>query len=210
MTKPSKFYVVWKGLQPGIYTNWLQCKAQIDGFQGAQYKAFPNRAQAELAFQDNYWKYIQKTDAKVIKTASTINNASIEKNSICVDAACSGNPGDLEYRCVDTQTGQELFRRGPYPDGTNNIGEFLALVHGIAFLQRNKIQKIIYTDSATGMAWVKAKKAKTKLEANEKNQVLFELIGKAEEYLKTHEIQCEIRKWDTEHWGEIPADFGRK
>lgn len=209
MAKSTKFYVVWRGNQPGIYDNWLQCKAQIDGFQGAQYKAFPNKAQAELAFKDSYWKYVyNNTNPESPKPA--INNLPIEKNSICVDAACSSNPGVMEYRCVDTATKEVIFHRGPFEEGTNNIGEFLGLVHAIAYLQKNNIVKTVYTDSATAIAWVKAKKAKTKLEPTDYNTELFELIERAENYLKTHTISIDIRKWDTEHWGEIPADFGRK
>lgn len=209
MAKSAKFYVVWRGHQPGIYDNWLQCKTQIDGFQGAQYKAFPNKAQAELAFKDNYWKFVN-TEEKTKTKVNTPNLQPIEHNSICVDAACSGNPGDMEYRCVDTSSGKELFKRGPYKEGTNNIGEFLALVHGIAYLQKNDLKKSIYTDSATALAWVKNKKAKTKLEMTKKNEELFDLIERAENYLKRHEINLAILKWDTENWGEIPADFGRK
>lgn len=209
MAKSTKFYVVWRGHHPGIYDNWLQCKAQIDGFQGAQYKSFPNKAQAELALKDNYWKFVNKEEKTKAKVSSP-NLEPIEHNSICVDAACSGNPGDMEYRCVDTSTGKELFKRGPYKEGTNNIGEFLALVHGIAYLQKNNVNKSIYSDSATAIAWVKNKKAKTKLEMTKKNEELFDLIERAENYLQRHQMNIEILKWDTENWGEIPADFGRK
>ena len=209
MAKSTKFYVVWRGHLPGIYDNWLQCKAQIDGFQGAQYKAFPNKAQAELAFKDNYWKFVN-TEEKNKPKVTLLVNRPIEHKSICVDAACSGNPGDMEYRCVDTSTGKELFKRGPYKEGTNNVGEFLALVHGIVYLQKNNLAKSIYSDSATAIAWVKNKKAKTKLEMTKNNEELFALIERAENYLRRHEINIEILKWDTENWGEIPADFGRK
>lgn len=209
MAKSTKFYVVWRGHQPGIYDNWLQCKAQIDGYQGAQYKAFPNKSQAELAYKDSYWKYVNiQPNGKNDK--EEVHNLPIEKNSVCVDAACSGNPGIMEYRCVDTVTKEELFRRGPFPEGTNNIGEFLALVHAIAFLQKNNITKTIYSDSVTAIAWVKAKKAKTKLEISDSKKDLFDTIARAENYLMTHAVTLDLRKWDTENWGEIPADYGRK
>lgn len=44
-----KFYAVRKGLTPGIYNNWDQCKAQVSGFSGAEYKSFPSYEEA-LAF----------------------------------------------------------------------------------------------------------------------------------------------------------------
>lgn len=46
----------------------------------------------------------------------------------------------MEYRGVYVRTGQELFRIGPYPDGTNNVGEFLALVHALALLKKTTVR----------------------------------------------------------------------
>jgi len=116
----------------------------------------------------------------------------------------------MEYRGVYTKTGEEIFRQGPFKEGTNNIGEFLALVHGLAFLKQMNSSLPIYTDSKTALAWVKAKKAKTKLEKSGVNATLFELVSRAEVWLQQNEYTTEILKWETSVWGEIPADFGRK
>ena len=132
------------------------------------------------------------------------------KDSIAVDAACSGNPGLMEYQGVYTKTGELLFHQGPFKNGTNNIGEFLALVHGLAFLKQRNSSLPIYTDSKTALAWIKNKKAKTLLEKNAENAILFELIERAEKWLKENSYTTEVLKWKTEIWGEIPADFGRK
>ncbi len=130
--------------------------------------------------------------------------------ALAVDAACSGNPGVLEFRGVVADTGTEVFRRGPFMQGTNNIGEFLALVLGLAYLKKYNLPWILYTDSVTALAWVREKKCKSKLEWNTQNQELFFMVRKAEEWLRTHTWTTEIRKWETTLWGEIPADFGRK
>ena len=208
MAKKNKFYVVWRGFQPGIYTKWDDCKAQVEGYEGAQYKSFETKSEAEHAFQNAYHNFISQSTKKE-KINSKLSHH-IDKNSICVDAACSGNPGLMEYRGVDTYSGRELFHKGPYRNGTNNIGEFLALTHGIAYLTKSNQQKIIYTDSMTALAWVRQKKAKTKLEINDQNKELFEIIHRAEQYLQNNAHNIDIRKWETEIWGEIPADFGRK
>ena len=47
----SKFYVVWHGVEPGIYTDWDTCKQQINGFDGAIYKSFSTREEAEEAYR---------------------------------------------------------------------------------------------------------------------------------------------------------------
>ncbi|MDG1320835.1 MAG: reverse transcriptase-like protein, partial [Polaribacter sp.] len=131
--------------------------------------------------------------------------------SISVDAACSGNPGKMEYRGVLTHNKKQLFLKGPYPNGTNNIGEFLALVHGIALLKsKNKESIPIYSDSRTAMSWVKQKKCKTNLHFDASNEDLLVLIKRAENWLKENTFKNPILKWETKAWGEIPADFGRK
>jgi len=130
--------------------------------------------------------------------------------ALAVDAACSGNPGILEFRGVATETGIEVFRRGPFMQGTNNIGEFLALVLGLAYLKKYNLPWTLYTDSVTALAWVRQKKCKSKIVWNNENQELFFMVRKAEEWLQQNTWTTEIRKWETTLWGEIPADFGRK
>lgn len=130
--------------------------------------------------------------------------------SLAVDAACSGNPGVLEFRGVIADTGTEVFRRGPFPKGTNNIGEFLALILGLAYLKQNNLPWPIYTDSITAMAWVRQKKCKSKLEWTAENRDLQEMVRKGEMWLRQNTWKTPILKWETPLWGEIPADFGRK
>lgn len=127
-----------------------------------------------------------------------------------VDAACSGNPGPMEYRCVDLATGAEVFHFGPV-HGTNNIGEFLAIVHALALMERDGIKgKIIYSDSRNAMLWVKKTQCKTKLARTPRTEQLYQIIARAENWLRTHQINTPILKWETQKWGEVPADFGRK
>ena len=129
---------------------------------------------------------------------------------MAVDAACSGNPGVMEFRGVVADTGTEVFHRGPYQAGTNNIGEFLALVLGLAYLKKHNLDWNLYSDSRTALAWLRKGHAETKLECTAQNQELFLMLRKAEQWLHQNTWTTTVLKWDTEHWGEIPADFGRK
>jgi len=201
----QKFYVVWKGIEPGVYDSWDACKCQVENFDGALYKSFPTKELAEKAYQSNPWNYMGKS-----KNPAAVLQGGFIKDSLAVDAACSGNPGPMEYRGVYVANGQELFLKGPYQKGTNNVGEFLAIVHGLAFLKQQKIDIPIYSDSVNAMLWVKNKKSKTKLEPCEENKLIFELIDRAEKWLKENTYKNKILKWETDKWGEIPADFGRK
>lgn len=205
----KNFYVVWNGVKPGIYKSWNECKAQVEGYDGAIYKSFSNEEEATKAFNDNPWNYVGK-NAEKKKTQSIHTIPEIIKDSICVDAACSGNPGLMEYRGVYTKTGEQIFHQGPYEQGTNNIGEFLALVHGLALLKQKGYTIPIYSDSANAIKWVKEKKSKTKLERVPENESLFYMIERAEKWLRENSYTTRIIKWETDKWGEIPADFGRK
>lgn len=130
--------------------------------------------------------------------------------ALAVDAACSGNPGRMEFRGVIADTGTEVFRRGPFEAGTNNIGEFLAVVLGLAYLKQNKLDWHLYTDSVIALAWIRQRQCKTKIKWTNKNADLHQIVIKAEQWLRTNTWTTKILKWDTEQWGEIPADFGRK
>lgn len=211
MAKKKKFYVVWKGKHPGIFESWADCKAQIDGHKGAQYKSFATFAEAKKAFNSNYLEYKGKSKGKKELTPEELLKIGDPNyNSIAVDAASSGNPGKMEYRGVDTKSKKELFHQGPFMQGTSNVGEFLALVHGLAFLKQQKSERILYSDSRIAIGWVRKKKCGTKLQKTAKNAQLFELIERAEEWLKKNRYNTPIVKWETKAWGEIPADFGRK
>jgi len=208
----KKYYTVWKGHRTGVFDAWSACKLQITGFEGAQYKSFPTAEAAKTALQGNYRDYVGKSK----KLTTGLSEARLKLigqpnyNSIAVDAASSGNPGIMEYRGVDTQSKKQLFHKGPFDQGTNNIGEFLALVHGLALLKQKNSQRILYTDSRTAMSWVKKKQCNTKLQRTPKNAQLFDLVDRAEQWLKNNAYKTTIVKWETKAWGEIPADFGRK
>jgi len=209
MTTKAKFYVVWKGRQTGVFRSWAECAAQVNGYPGAQYKAFDSRAAAEQAFGGAYADYKGKTTVAAAAPGRGWQGQ-VPTGSYAVDAACSGNPGPLEYRCVALDTGEQVFHGGPYAHGTNNVGEFLAIVHALAFLQQRGSASPIYSDSENALFWVRIKKCRTKLAAVPANAELFELIRRAEEWLATHRYTNPLCKWQTDAWGEIPADFGRK
>lgn len=217
MADKKKFYVVWQGHNPGIYDNWDKCQQQIKNYPNAKYKSFGSREEADIAFGGNFAEHIQFKSPTKPGTASSStkgtstkpSSASIIWDSICVDAACSGNPGVLEYQGVDSRSKTQVFHQ-KHPLGTNNIGEFLAIVHALAMFHREGKDTPIYTDSRTAMGWVKLKVCKTKLIRNAKTENLHQIIARAEQWLKTHTYKNPILKWETEAWGEIPADFGRK
>lgn len=205
----NKFYTVWTGRQIGVFASWDECRLQVEGFPGARYKGFPTREAAESAFKSEP-DFSSDKEPKISWQTLPEGSPKPDTNTIAVDAACSGNPGKMEYRGVFTDTGTELFKSPVFEGGTNNIGEFLAIVHCLAWQQKNKLNYPIYSDSVNGQKWVREGACKTKLVENEKNKYLFEVIRRAEKWLHDNTFRVPIYKWRTEIWGEIPADFGRK
>lgn len=206
----QKFYVVWDGAEDGIYTSWEACQEAVSGYSGAKYKSFKTEAEAEEAFELGYEEWSKKSPSGEVSEGQRGTAGAAINNSIAVDAACSGNPGKMEYRGVYLRTGKEIFHFGPVW-GTNNTGEFLAIVHGLALLKQKGLHDMpIYSDSVNAQIWVRKKKCKTTLERNEKTEELYKLIERAEAWLHNNTWRNQIIKWPTDEWGEIPADFGRK
>lgn len=212
MANKKKYYVVWAGRKTGVFDSWAECERQTKGFQGASFKSFASLEEAQQAFtkgKPSYSYSSNSTKRTQNKNADANETIIFNPDSISVDAACSGNPGMMEYRGVRTKSGEILFHYGPIL-GTNNIGEFLAIVHALAMLKKEGLKTDIYSDSRTALSWVRNKKANTSLVRNAKTEQAWKLIERAEEWLRENSYQNRIMKWDTSTLGEIKADFGRK
>ena len=206
----TKFYVVWKGKEPGIYHTWNECKAQVDGFAGAAYKAFPTLMEAEIAYKEHFAQHIYKKSKETTPKNHAHAGTPIH-DSIVVDAAWNSVQKDMEYQGLLYKTNTFIFHAGPYANGTNNVGEFLAIVHALGYCKKHGLDTMpIYSDSRNAIGWVKAKKCKTNLEESTKTKHIHDLIRRAEHWLETNVYKNKILKWETEAWGENPADFGRK
>lgn len=232
----QKYYVVWNGPSPGVYSSWEACQEAVSGISGAKYKSFKSQAEAEDAFEmgEEAYEEANACDDRTSNNSSKSGNsgnpgsscdiskpirpaynpaklpAEAIREAIAVDAACSGNPGAMEYRGVYLADGKEIFHYGPV-HGTNNIGEFLAIVHGLALLKQKGLDNMpIYSDSVNAQLWVRKHHCKTTLVRNDQTEKLYLMIERAEAWLRNNTYKNPIIKWQTDKWGEIPADFGRK
>jgi ribonuclease HI len=204
----KKFYVVRKWKKIWIFDSRDECKESVNGYSDAKYKWFSSKEEAEIALNEWWEKYyeVKKSTKKV-----EMKNEDIPffAESIAVDAACAGNPGEMEYRWIDLQTWDEIFHE-KFKIWTNNIWEFLAIVHWLNYLWSDN--RVIYSDSRIAISWVNQWKCKTQINDNENSDFsrTFDAIKRAEQWLKENEIKHKILKRNTEDWWEIPADFGRK
>ena len=217
----KKYYVVWTGRVPGVYDDLQDALEQVDDFPGASFKSYTSAAAAAEAFRHGTARAegrelggllldAQRQNMPADGKPDYMSNPEIDLNGWAVDAACAGNPGKMEYRGVELMSGREIFHVGPFEQSTNNIGEFLAIVHALSLMYSRGEKHTIYSDSVTGMAWVRNRKVKTQLARNPKTEKSFQLMERALSWLNSHSYDVKIRKWDTDRWGEIPADFGRK
>lgn len=228
-----KYYVVFKGVNPGVYDSWEETKLQTDGFPGAVYKGYASSEEATEAYRkfsavddrNELFRLVagnneSRKAERVVGNGSRClqnglqhrkdSNPEVDWTAWAVDASCLGNPGKMEYRGVDLSTGKVIFKMGPFDDATNNIGEYLAIVHAMALMSKSGDYRNIYSDSRTAMSWVRNRRVKTQLKQTEKNRRVFELLARASVWVNTHSFPGRIMKWQTERWGEIPADYGRK
>jgi len=221
MAKDKKYYVIFKGHNPGVYDDWNDAKEQIDGFSNPVYKGYGSPSEAAEAYRkfsrnaDNgdLGKFLAEASLRSLPKPGQpdyMTNPEVDLDAWAVDASCLGNPGKMEYQGVELMTGRIIFRIGPFEDATNNIGEFLAIVHAMALMSREGKFHNIYSDSVSGMSWVRNRKIKTQLQQTSNNAKVFELMARALTWLHTHQFPAKVLKWQTDRWGEIPADFGRK
>jgi ribonuclease HI len=209
----KKFYVVWKGRKTGVFESWDECNLQIQGVGGALYKSFKTKELAEEAFTKSSKEYIGNGPKKAKAELSELQKYEIGMpilESIAVDGAWNTTTGVVEYQGVYVKTGEQLFMVGPFNDGTNNIVEFLGIVHALAYCKQKNLSCPIYSDSKTAIVWVNEKIARTNHKKNEQNRKLFELIERAIKWLNENDYSNQILKWESKAWGENPADFGRK
>ena len=221
MNYSKKYYVVWTGMHPGVYDDLNDAMEQVDDYPGASFKSYASAQEASDAFRKGTARSDRNDVGGLLLNAQRHNIPEagkpdymqfpeIDLNGWAVDAACAGNPGRMEYRGVELMTGREIFRIGPFEKSTNNIGEFLAIVHALALMANLGERHTIYSDSVTGMSWVRNRKVKTQLKRDASTEKSFQMMERALSWLNTHSYDVKIRKWDTDRWGEVPADFGRK
>jgi ribonuclease HI len=178
--------------------------------QAAKAMSGKKNLSADLKTDNNANLFSDSTDNNEEENEKVLIDNTPILDSICVDASSLSNPGPTEYRTVDTQT-KQIISEYKLGEATNNIGEFLAIVHALTlYKKQGKELKVIYSYSQTAISWLKQKTCKTKLEETEDNIELFEILTSDIYWLKDNDYTTKVLKWNSGAWGEIPADYGRK
>lgn len=210
----NKFYVVWKGRETGVFTDWTEVSKLIKGFRNAEYKGFANKESAELEFQlgspsgrskINEVKVSEKPEGASSKTKAP------DYECLTVDGSYLGSKNMMQYRCVWNASGEEVFGTKPILGGNQNIAEFLALVGAMKYRVVTKQYDLhIYSDSKTALSWVRNKKIKSTYDLGQLDEIVQNRIYGALEFISKSGVAKNLFKWESALWGEIPADYGRK
>jgi ribonuclease HI len=130
---------------------------------------------------------------------------------LCVDAAWNPKKRAMEYRGVWLHDQTVAFEVGPLKSGSNNLGEFLAIVHGLRYLKSKGIDCPMHSDSRTAMKWLQKRhvRCSAAIQGN-LTPKMYVRLTRALQWLNRNEPSIAVVKWDTGLWGEIPADYGRK
>lgn len=138
----AKFYVVWKGRTPGIYSDWNSCNAQVHGFPGPKFKSFPTREAAEAAYAkgSSAGSAPSRTRSPASRSPAsrragpkTWTGAEVDAlkvdTKIFSDGACDPNPGQAGSGVAVYRDDvlEELWYGLYEPQGTNNTAELHAL-----------------------------------------------------------------------------------
>ncbi len=147
----KKFYAVAKGWETGIYKNWLDAKAQIEGFSGAIYKGFSTYKMAEDWLKHpSYGNGAGTSRSGSLNTRSNGNNTSPPKGEVLIysDGGCINNPGPGGYGVVQIYGDMKKELTGGFKHTTNNRMELMGVIVALKNLEYKDAHVTIYTDSS--------------------------------------------------------------
>src|SRR5207247_1204400 len=121
--KYHKYYVVWKGRVQGIFTSWRECKKQILGFSGAQFKSFPTKKMAEEAFRNG----------PALITFKNSKHIGLIENSLCVGGTWNFRNNKVQYQGINIATFEQIFNSEIFEGGSRSAVEFSAIVHALDY-----------------------------------------------------------------------------
>ena len=133
---PKKFYAVWAGHKPGIYTTWAEAEKQVKGYPKAGFKSFPTLALAKEAFANGTKTAKEPTQQhESLGSSNSTNGTSTSDVDIFCDGACNPNPGKsgTGIAIYKKQQLDQLWYGLHNPSGTNNTAELLGLYHSLMF-----------------------------------------------------------------------------
>jgi len=148
MAKTKKYYAVFQGHNPGIYTSWDKVSEQVKGFKGAKYKSFSSREEAILWLRDCVIAASEPVSESLITLIKTVGVAEAKEDRIIIhtDGGASPNPGKGGYGIVLQKGNYRKELSAGYQLTTNNRMELMACIVALQALKEPS-EVSLYTDS---------------------------------------------------------------
>lgn len=188
-----RFYVVWVGREPGIYSTWPECESQVKGFPRAKYRGYDDELTARAAFEAGH----------DVGPDLLGREGELFPRAIAVQAEVSAT--ELGYVGVGTDTGNALFRVNTRERAPADVAEFLGVCHALALNAREGVRVPVYCSSDLALRWVRNKRCGMDLAALANARRVRELVERAEHWLSAHELNNPVLKWDHYARGAIPG-----
>lgn len=136
---PNKYYAVRTGRNPGIYDTWDECKKQVDGFSGAEYKSFKSEDEAKLYCTKDKPVEVSVSGNEPVTKTEIPNNALCSSNTavVFVDGSYNSSTNEYGYGVYITQGSrkQVLCGKGMCKEGGRNVeGEVAGARAALSFL----------------------------------------------------------------------------
>lgn len=148
----KKFYAVKKGKTTGIFSNWDDCKASVDGFPGASYKGFATLEEAK-AFMGEENAVLMETIERTTCAPSPVaeqRGAQMEPTHLLayVDGSYEDSIKKYAFGCVFILPNGDIYTE--YGNGDNpqslqhrNVtGEMLGAMYAVRFAMANGFRSI--------------------------------------------------------------------
>ena len=139
---------VKKGKMPGIYYSWNECKTQVDGFSGAEYKSFKSEKEARDYISDN------SEQTSMNKSIKNTNTLAVEAY---VDGSYNSRTNEFSYGMIILRNGEELKYAEKYADKEmasmhNVAGEIKGAEAAMRYAVENSLKEIIIYHDYEGIA----------------------------------------------------------
>lgn len=158
----STYYAVHKGHNPGIYTSWNDCKKQVDKFDGAIFKKFKDKTEAQTFLEKGFGenkkpRIVTRRENDDKKNKVKIEEAVEDEDSdnvifIYTDGSCIRFKNNISKAGFGIYIPSKHIKVGkPLLNQkiTNNRAELTAIIESINYLDEEDLNKklCIFTDS---------------------------------------------------------------
>jgi len=144
----KKYYAIASGRKPGIYDNWPDAQAQVTGCQGAKFKGFPTREEAEAWIKNPIYSQSPKKNTAKAKPSIADTSPKTDEVTIYTDGGARYNPGPGGYGIVQIYNNERKELSGGYKLTTNNRMELMGCIVALRELEYRDKPITLYSDSS--------------------------------------------------------------